>query len=97
GDAEGRRGGGEGACGAGALAGLGAHNGPLRAEGGARLPVGKLPGQLLARLIAGYATTDPTVIVGPGIGGDAAAIDLGATTLVVTSGPDPLASDSPGR
>src|SRR5438094_1325105 len=67
------------------------------AEGGARLPVGKLPGELLARLIAKYATTDPTVVVGPGVGGDAAAIDLGATTLVVKSDPITFASESPAR
>ena len=67
------------------------------AEGGDRLPVGKLPGQLLARLIEKYATTDPTVVVGPGVGGDAAAIDLGATTLVVKSDPITFASESPAR
>ena len=61
------------------------------------LPVGKLPGQLLARLIATYATSDPTVVVGPGIGGDAAAIDLGTTTLVVKSDPITFASESPAR
>ena len=43
---------------------------------GDRLPVGKLPGELLARLIATYATIDPTVVVGPGVGGDAAAMTL---------------------
>jgi hydrogenase expression/formation protein HypE len=64
---------------------------------GARLPVGKLPGQLLARLIATYATSDPTVIVGPGVGGDAAAIDLGHTTLVVKSDPITFASESPAQ
>lgn len=61
------------------------------------LPVGKLPGELLARLIARYATSDPTVIVGPGVGGDAAAIDLGATTLVVNSDPITFATESPAR
>ena len=49
----------------------------------AHLPVGKLPGQLLARLVGSYATTDPSVVVGPGIGGDAAAIDLGSTIDVL--------------
>jgi hydrogenase expression/formation protein HypE len=66
-------------------------------EDHAGLPVGKLPGELLARLIATYATSDPTVIVGPGIGGDAAAIDLGSTTLVVKSDPITFASESPAR
>ncbi len=67
------------------------------AERDVGLPVGKLPGRLLARLIATYATGDPTVVVGPGIGGDAAAIDLGATTLVVKSDPITFASESPAR
>ena len=62
-----------------------------------RLPVGKLPGQLLARLIGSYATSDPTVVVGPGIGGDAAAIDLGSTMLAVKSDPITFASESPAQ
>jgi hydrogenase expression/formation protein HypE len=61
------------------------------------LPLGKLPGELLDRLIAAYATSDPTVVVGPGIGGDAAAIDLDATTLVVKSDPITFASESPAQ
>jgi hydrogenase maturation factor len=69
----------------------------LTAEGDAGLPVGKLPGELLGRLISTYATSDPTVVVGPGIGGDAAAIDLGATTLVVKSDPITFASEGPAR
>jgi hydrogenase expression/formation protein HypE len=64
---------------------------------GARLPVGKLPGELLGRLIATYATGDPSVVVGPGVGGDAAAIDLGATMLVVKSDPITFASASPAQ
>ena len=63
----------------------------------ARLPVGKLPAELLGRLIASYGSIDPTVVVGPGVGGDAAAIDLGATTLVVKSDPITFASESPAR
>jgi len=66
-------------------------------EKGAILPVGKLPGELLARLIVAYGSSDPTVLVGPGIGGDAAAIDLGATTLVVKSDPITFASESPAQ
>ncbi len=57
------------------------------------LPVGKLPGELLARLIATYATTDPTVVVGPGVGNDAAAIDLAGTTLVVKTDPITFATE----
>jgi len=64
-------------------------------SGVARLPVGKLPSELLARLISTYATSDPTVVVGPGIGGDAAAIEVGGTTVVVKSDPITFASESP--
>jgi hydrogenase maturation factor len=67
------------------------------AERDARLPVGKLPAELLGRLIASYGSIDPTVVVGPGVGGDAAAIDLGATTLVVKSDPITFASESPAQ
>ncbi|HEY7694208.1 MAG TPA: AIR synthase-related protein [Gaiellaceae bacterium] len=66
-------------------------------EKGAVLPLGKLPGELLGRLIAEYATRDPTVVVGPGIGGDAAAIALDGTTLVVKSDPITFASESPAQ
>jgi len=61
------------------------------------LPVGKLPGELLGRFIDAYGSSDPTVLVGPGIGGDAAAIDLGATTLVVKSDPITFANASPAQ
>jgi hydrogenase expression/formation protein HypE len=63
----------------------------------AHLPVGKLPAPLLARLVGSYATTDPTVVVGPGIGGDAAAIDFGSRMLAVKSDPITFASESPAR
>ena len=62
-----------------------------------RLPVGKLPSELLGRLLATYATSDTSVVVGPGIGGDAAAIELGSTTLVVKSDPITFASESPAE
>lgn len=64
---------------------------------GERLPVGKLPGELLARLIATYATTDPTVVVGPGVGSDAAAIQLAGTTLVVKTDPITFATENAPR
>jgi hydrogenase maturation factor len=59
-----------------------------------RLPVGKLPGDLLARLIAGHRIDDPAVVVGPGIGRDAAAIDLGDVVLVVKTDPITFATES---
>ncbi len=53
------------------------------------LPAGKLPGPLLDRLIETYRTEpDPDVVVPPGYGRDAAAIDVGAAgPIVVKSDP----------
>jgi hydrogenase expression/formation protein HypE len=61
------------------------------------LPVGKLRGDLLGRLLSEYATSDPTVVVGPGIGGDAAAITVGGATIVVKSDPITFAGQNPER
>ena len=41
------------------------------------LPVGKLSPELLESLSASYHIHDPTVIIGPKVGEDAAVIDLG--------------------
>ncbi|HET8632163.1 MAG TPA: AIR synthase-related protein [Thermomicrobiales bacterium] len=52
------------------------------------LPLGKLPGGLLARLLARYATPDERLLVAPGVGRDAAAIALDdERALVVKSDP----------
>lgn len=52
------------------------------------LPLGKLPPDLLARLLARYATPDERLLVGPGVGRDAAAIALDdARALVVKTDP----------
>jgi hydrogenase maturation factor len=58
------------------------------------LPIGKLPGDLLARLLAGHKIDDPDVVVGPGIGRDAAAIEIGDAVLVVKTDPITFASES---
>lgn len=52
-----------------------------------RLSVGKLPSALLERLLAAYVPTDPAVLVGPGIGRDAAAIAVDRGVLVAKSDP----------
>jgi len=58
------------------------------------LPAGKLPLGLLQRLIDQYRTPpDPTVIVQPAIGHDAAAIVVGDQTLVVKSDPITFATE----
>jgi len=46
------------------------------------LPLGKLPVDLLARLLAQAPVQDPRVLYGPGIGLDCAVIDLGERILV---------------
>jgi hydrogenase expression/formation protein HypE len=51
------------------------------------LPIGKLPADLLARLLEKTPVQDPQVLLGPGIGVDCAVIDAGSTLLVVKSDP----------
>jgi len=63
---------------------------------GTPFPLGKLPADVLARLLARVAPTDPRVIVGPGIGLDAAVIDMGDRLLVAKSDPVTFATDSIG-
>ncbi len=61
------------------------------------LPVGKLPAALLAHLISRNPIDDPAVIVGPGIGRDAAAIELDDLTIVVKTDPITFATESAPR
>src|SRR5918999_122425 len=51
------------------------------------LPVGKLPAALLGRLTAGLGAADPDVLVGSGLGRDAAAIAFGDRILVAKTDP----------
>jgi hydrogenase maturation factor len=62
----------------------------------ARIPVGKLPAKLLEDLLARYATPDARVLFGPGIGRDAAIIDMGDRCLVAKSDPVTFAVDEIG-
>jgi hydrogenase expression/formation protein HypE len=59
-------------------------------------PLGKLPADVLTRLLATLAPTDPRVIVGPGVGMDAAVIDMGDRLLVAKTDPITFATDSIG-
>lgn len=61
-----------------------------------KLPVGKLDPKLLESLFSGYKITDPTVIIGPKIGEDAAVIDLGDIYLVAKTDPITFATDEIG-
>ena len=60
---------------------------------GERFGVGKLPSSFLARLLAAYAPLDDGVIVGPGIGRDAAAIEFGDRILVAKTDPITFATE----
>jgi hydrogenase expression/formation protein HypE len=53
----------------------------------AMLPLGKLPHDLLARLLSAAPIHDPRVLYGPGVGLDCAVIDLGDRLLVFKSDP----------
>jgi hydrogenase maturation factor len=60
------------------------------------LPVGKLPPQLLQRLLSAHASDDPRVVVGPQVGEDAAVLDIGDRYLVATADPLTVATDELG-
>ena len=60
------------------------------------LAVGKLPPQLLERLLAKVAPTDPRVVMGPRLGEDAAVLDMGDRYLVATADPITFATDEAG-
>jgi len=61
------------------------------------LPPGKLPSSLLRRLLASHDTPDPSVLVGPGVGVDAAALAVGDTVLVLKTDPITFASEDAAR
>ncbi|HJW91574.1 MAG TPA: AIR synthase family protein [Anaerolineales bacterium] len=60
------------------------------------MPVGKLPAELLAALLALAPVSDPRLVLGPGIGVDCAVIDYGSRMLVFKSDPITFASDEIG-
>lgn len=60
------------------------------------LPVGKLPYELLGSLLAGLESVDDSVVVGPGLGRDAAVIDLDGTLLVIKNDPITFVSQEAG-
>ena len=53
----------------------------------APLAPGKLPPALLGHLLSSYITPEASIIVGPGIGRDAAVIEMGDRILVATTDP----------
>ncbi len=60
------------------------------------LPLGKLPPDLLAALLARNRLRDPRVILGPRVGEDAAVIDLGAQYLIAKTDPITFATSEIG-
>jgi len=60
------------------------------------LDIGKLPADLLGKLLSTASTTDPRVLLGPRVGADAAVIDMGNTVLVAKSDPVTFAADRIG-
>ena len=59
-------------------------------------PLGKLPVEHLARLLARYASSDERVVLGPGVGHDATVISFGDRYLVAKTDPITFASDEIG-
>ncbi|UCG23314.1 MAG: AIR synthase family protein [Chloroflexota bacterium] len=60
------------------------------------IPVGKLPPDLLAELLADTPIEDDSVVLGPGPGLDCAVLDLGETMLVLKSDPITFTADDLG-
>jgi len=58
--------------------------------------IGKFPPSLLEKLLKKQGITDPRVLLGPGLGEDAAVLDLGDTLLVAKSDPITFATDRIG-
>jgi hydrogenase maturation factor len=61
------------------------------------LPVGKLPAELLDRLLNKYIHPAEGLVVGPAVGEDAAAIDMGEKYLLVKTDPITFVADDIGR
>ena len=65
---------------------------------GVSLPAGKLPNTFLGELLERYRIEDPSVIVGPSVGEDTAAVDIdGEKVLVLKTDPITFATESIGR
>ncbi len=60
------------------------------------MELGKFPAGLLERMLAKNLITDPRVVLGPGVGEDAAALDMGDRLLVAKCDPITFATDSIG-
>ncbi len=61
-----------------------------------KFPVGKLPPQVLSKLLEQHAPSDPRVLLGPGIGLDCAVIEYGDRALVLKSDPITFTAENIG-
>lgn len=67
-------------------------------EAGLPLPAGKLPNHLLNRYLALFPFEDPSILIGPGVGQDVAAVDVdGAQVLILKTDPITFATDAIGQ
>lgn len=57
------------------------------------LIAGKLPGTLLQRLLARYVRPDPSVLIGPEVGADAAAVEVQGSIVILKT--DPITFPTP--
>ena len=65
---------------------------------GLALPAGKLPNAFLEELLAQYPVSDPSVIVGPSVGEDTAAVEIeGEAVLVLKTDPITFATQDIGH
>lgn len=60
------------------------------------MEIGKFPAELLSRLLGSIGMDDPRVVLGPGVGEDAAALDFGDRLLVAKTDPVTFATDRAG-
>ncbi len=61
------------------------------------LPPGKVPGDVLGPLLAKFTRPDPSIVVGPGIGRDAAALRTSGNLIVVKTDPITFPTVDAGR
>lgn len=60
------------------------------------LPTGKLPLELLQRLLDTYTSTDERIVAGPRVGEDVAVVDMGDRYMVIKTDPITFATDEIG-
>ena len=63
---------------------------------GVQLRPGKLPNSLLKQMLSELCSNDPRVLVGPGVGEDAAQISFGGSTVIAKADPVTFATDLVG-